>query len=131
MSKTQLNTTQEIKFTQKIKVSDSASEQIRSKGEVLLRLSVLPGGCSGFQYQFSIVQLKDLNNLSKKDEWDEWDDFLVKDSKGNSVILIDNKSLQYVADSVVDYLSDIQKTGFVVNNPSTKSGCGCGNSFSL
>ncbi|MSP46813.1 MAG: iron-sulfur cluster insertion protein ErpA [Xanthobacteraceae bacterium] len=83
----------------------------------MLRLSVLGGGCSGFQYKFDVDRAKA-------------DDDVAIDRDG-VVLLVDSVSLQYLAGSEVDYVDDLIGASFKVNNPKAKASCGCGTSFSL
>ena len=80
-----------------------------------LRLSVLPGGCSGFKYGLSV-------------EGAPLDDDLVLDASGIRVF-VDPFSAQYVNGVEVDYVSTMQSSGFAFKNPSATGGCSCGTSF--
>jgi iron-sulfur cluster assembly accessory protein len=83
----------------------------------MLRLSVLGGGCSGFQYKF------DVENAKADDD--------VTIERDGVTMLIDPVSLQYLAGSEVDFVDDLIGASFKVNNPQAKTSCGCGTSFSL
>ncbi len=83
----------------------------------MLRLSVLGGGCSGFQYKFDV----------EKTQADD-DQTIVRDGV---TMLVDSVSLQYLAGSEVDFVEDLIGASFKVNNPQAKASCGCGTSFSL
>src|SRR3977135_655804 len=83
----------------------------------MLRLSVLGGGCSGFQYKFDV-------------ERDKADDDVTID-RGGVTLLVDSISLQYLAGSEIDYVDALIGASFKVNNPKAKASCGCGTSFSL
>jgi iron-sulfur cluster assembly protein len=85
---------------------------------VYLRLSVRGGGCSGFQPKLDL----DVHYNDKNDE--------LMDLHGVSVV-IDRKSLLYLSDAIVDFHNDLNRRGFSVHNPSAKSTCGCGSSFSM
>lgn len=80
-----------------------------------LRVGVLPGGCSGFQYGLNI-----------EDEAAE--DDMVLDSNGVR-LFVDPFSLQYLGGVEIDYVSTFQGSGFTFNNPNSTGGCGCGSSF--
>jgi len=103
-------------------ITDRAARRI---GEILktepsgamLRLSVLGGGCSGFQYKFDVEK-------TKSDD----DAIIVRDGV---TMLVDSVSLQYLAGSEVDFVEDLIGASFKVNNPQAKASCGCGTSFSL
>jgi iron-sulfur cluster assembly accessory protein len=83
----------------------------------MLRLSVMGGGCSGFQYKFDI-------DRAKGDD----DTAIARDGV---TMLIDSVSLQYLAGSEIDFVDDLIGASFKVNNPKAKASCGCGTSFSL
>ena len=83
----------------------------------MLRLSVMGGGCSGFQYKFDV-------------ERDKADDDVTID-RGGVTLLVDSVSLQYLAGSEIDFVDDLIGAAFKVNNPKAKASCGCGTSFSL
>lgn len=83
----------------------------------MLRLSVLGGGCSGFQYKFDV------------DREQADDDVVI--ARDGVTVLIDQVSLKYMAGSEIDYVDDLIGASFKVNNPQAKASCGCGTSFSL
>jgi iron-sulfur cluster assembly accessory protein len=80
-----------------------------------LRVSVLPGGCSGFKYSLNIEERA-------------LDDDLVHEINGVRVF-IDGFSAQYLAGVTVDYVTSMQGSGFTFTNPNATGGCGCGTSF--
>jgi iron-sulfur cluster assembly accessory protein len=80
-----------------------------------LRISVTPGGCSGFKYSLNV-------------EEKALEDDAVLDL--NSVrVFIDGFSMQYLSGVTVDYVSSMQGSGFTFTNPNATGGCGCGSSF--
>ena len=81
-----------------------------------LRVSVQPGGCSGFKYGLLI-----------EDEPAE-DDFVV--SQGEWNVFVDPFSAQYLNGVTIDYVTSMQGSGFTFKNPNSTGGCGCGSSFS-
>ena len=81
-----------------------------------LRVSVQPGGCSGFKYGLLI-----------EDAPAEDDIVLAQD--GYSVF-VDPFSAQYINGVIIDYVSSMQGSGFTFKNPNATGGCGCGSSFS-
>jgi iron-sulfur cluster assembly accessory protein len=81
-----------------------------------LRVSVQPGGCSGFKYGLLI-------------EDQAADDDLVVDQEGWRVF-VDPFSAQYISGVTIDYVSSMQGSGFTFKNPKATGGCGCGSSFS-
>jgi len=80
-----------------------------------LKISVMPGGCSGFVYQM---------NFEKEPEKSD----VVLNDKGVKVF-IDVESLKMLAGAEVDYVDNLNESGFKINNPNAKHGCGCGKSF--
>jgi iron-sulfur cluster assembly accessory protein len=86
--------------------------------KVYLRLRVVGGGCSGFQHKLDL----DPTVTEKIDE--------VFEFHGVPVV-VDKRSLMYLSDVVVDFHDDLNRRGFSINNPSAKSTCGCGSSFSM
>jgi len=81
-----------------------------------LRVSVQPGGCSGFKYGLLI------EDASAEDD-------LVIDNDGFRVF-VDPFSAQYLSGTVIDYVTSMQGSGFTFKNPTATGGCGCGSSFS-
>jgi len=86
--------------------------------KIYLRLRVVGGGCSGFQHKLDL----DPQINEKLDE--------VFDFHGVPVV-VDRRSLMYLAGATVDYHDDLNRRGFSITNPSAKSHCGCGSSFSM
>ncbi len=82
-----------------------------------LRMYVQGGGCSGFQYGFTIDDAK------------QDDDFEIQ--AGSSSVLVDSMSIQYLQGAVVDYKDDLEGSRFSISNPVAVSTCGCGSSFSV
>ena len=89
----------------------------RQAKPAILRLSVVGGGCSGFQYKFGLVDVV------------EGDDS-VAETDGVRLV-IDPMSLDLVAGAAVDYVESLGGSAFKVTNPNAASGCGCGSSFSV
>ena len=81
------------------------------------RVAVLGGGCSGFQYDFSIDVAKQPDDCV----------FSVHDVE----IVIDAMSLELVDAAELDYKQDLMGSYFAVNNPNATASCGCGTSFSV
>ena len=109
-------------MTTDITVTERAARKI---GEILrsepsgamLRLSVMGGGCSGFQYKFDVDR-------------DQADDDVVI-ARDGITMLVDPVSLEYLAGSEIDFVDGLIGAAFKVNNPKAKASCGCGTSFSL
>ncbi|MGI4945662.1 MAG: iron-sulfur cluster insertion protein ErpA [Janthinobacterium lividum] len=103
-------------------VSDRAAERVAeivaAQGKpAALRVAVLAGGCSGFQYKFEL------------DEAAQPDDLVLE--QGGARILIDSASLDLLGGSQLDYTDALMGAHFTVKNPNATSACGCGTSFSL
>jgi iron-sulfur cluster assembly protein len=96
-----------------------ADQQAAGSTEKLyLRMRVVGGGCSGFQHKLDL----DPQVNPKLDE--------VFQFHGVDVV-VDKRSLLYLQGVTVDFHNDLNKRGFSVSNPSAKSTCGCGSSFSM
>lgn len=80
-----------------------------------LRISVLPGGCSGFKYSLNI-------------EDKPADDDMTSEINGVRVF-VDAFSAQYLSGVTINYVTAMQGSGFTFNNPNATGGCGCGTSF--
>ena len=102
----------EIKFTDKAIKHINNLLLKKDKGS-FFRIAIKGGGCSGFQYDFSFDNKQDKNDL-----------------KFNN-ILIDEKSAELLKGSEVDFVKELIGDSFKINNPQSKSSCGCGVSFSL
>jgi iron-sulfur cluster assembly accessory protein len=82
-----------------------------------LRVAVLAGGCSGFQYRFEL------------DDTEQEDDLVIE--RGGARVLVDPASLDLLAGAELDYTDELMGSHFAVRNPNAKSACGCGTSFSV
>jgi iron-sulfur cluster assembly accessory protein len=80
-----------------------------------LRVSVLPGGCSGFKYSLNIEERA-------------LEDDMVAEVNGVRVF-VDGFSAQYLTGITIDYVTSMQGSGFTFSNPNATGGCGCGSSF--
>lgn len=104
-------------------ISDRAAEEVRkfiaaeqvSAETAGLRVSVLPGGCSGFKYSLNIEERP-------------VEDDMTADINGVRVF-VDGFSAQYLNGVTIDYVSSMQGSGFTFSNPNASGGCGCGSSF--
>lgn len=103
-------------------VTENAARRIahlasKEAGPVMMRVAVLGGGCSGFQYNFSFEQERN-------------EDDLVIERDGAAVV-VDSTSLELLKGSELDYVEEMVGSSFQVRNPNATSSCGCGNSFSV
>ena len=83
-----------------------------------LRISVAGGGCSGFQYEYNLVQ-----------ESPQADDLVL--AKEGATVLIDQLSLEFMGGAEIDYADDLIGQSFQIKNPNVVASCGCGTSFSV
>jgi iron-sulfur cluster assembly protein len=110
--------------TVELNVTESAAEEIKKffEGEedltdsAGLRVRVVPGGCSGFQYSLNIEE-------SSRDG-----DFVI--DRHSIRLFVDMFSAQYLNGVTIDYTSNMMGAGFTFENPNASGGCGCGPSFS-
>ena len=91
--------------------------RIPADAKVYLRMRVVGGGCSGFQNKLDLEL-----EVKSNDEQFEFH---------GVPVVVDKRSLMYMSDVTVDYHDDLNKRGFTINNPSAKSTCGCGSSYSM
>jgi iron-sulfur cluster assembly accessory protein len=85
------------------------------RDDLRLRVSVQPGGCSGFQYQLFF------------DERSLDGDFDIQ-TDGVPVV-VDRMSAPYLVGATIDFTDTIEQQGFTIDNPNASGGCACGNSF--
>ena len=103
-------------------LTDKAIEMIRStmEREALqesgLRVGVVGGGCSGFQYSLDLEKEAKAGDMTFEQD--------------GIRMFIDPMSVQYLKGTTVDYVETAYSSGFSFTNPNAKSTCGCGSSFS-
>ena len=103
-------------------LSPSAAQRIHAIGKaegraVMLRVAVEGGGCSGFQYQFDLVEDAQPDDL--------------RIERDGAAALVDEMSLVLLKGSEIDFVDELAGAEFRVRNPNAKSSCGCGVSFSI
>ena len=105
----------------KIEITEKAQEHIANivakDNASYFRITVLGGGCAGFQYKFDFD--------TKKND----DDIMVKTEKVS--VVIDSTSLELIKGSKIDYVTELIGSSFKISNPHASSSCGCGTSFSI
>ena len=112
---------EEKKSGEALTVTEKAAEMLgkikkdQDKEGYGLRVLVMPGGGSGFQYGF------DFENTKQKDD-------TILEVKGQQ-FYVDKQSLEMLHGSTVDYVDSLQGAGFKIENPNAKKSCGCGKSF--
>ncbi len=99
--------------------ASKVKELIKEEGndDLMLRVFVSGGGCSGFQYGFTFDE--DLQD----------GDTVVEN--GGVKLLVDPMSFQYLSGAEIDYTEGMQGAQFVIRNPNATTTCGCGSSFSV
>jgi iron-sulfur cluster insertion protein len=99
--------------------ANKVSELIREEDnpDLMLRVFISGGGCSGFQYGFTF------------DESVEDGDSQVENQ--GVTLLVDPMSVQYLMGAEIDYKEDLQGAQFIIRNPNAQTTCGCGSSFSV
>jgi iron-sulfur cluster insertion protein len=106
-----------------LSLSDSAIKRIallkerKGKPDLMLRVTVAGGGCSGFQYSFDFDET--LND----------DDSVIE--KNGVAVVIDSMSLVYLFGSEIDFVEDLIGSSFAMRNPNATASCSCGASFAV
>ncbi len=93
--------------------------KLEKSQDLAFRIEVNGGGCSGLSYNFTLVPTSEIAR----------DDVVVKG--GETQVVIDSISQQYMTDSILDFIEELGTSYFEVRNPQAKTKCGCGNSFSI
>ena len=108
---------------QALVLTNNAADKVRqlrdSEGnaDLMLRVYVTGGGCSGFSYGFNFAE-------SVNDDDAEFEN-------GDVKMVVDSLSYQYLLGSEVDYVQGLEGSRFIVKNPNATTTCGCGSSFSI
>lgn len=103
-------------------VTESAANEIKKIAQEqgienpILRIRVVPGGCSGFQYAMGFDE-----EVTENDKVTEVDGVKV---------VVDEFSAPYIKGATLDYITDFMGGGFTIKNPNASGSCGCGSSFS-
>jgi iron-sulfur cluster assembly protein len=95
--------------------------QKQSKEEIVLRMGVRNGGCSGLSY---IMDFSSRQEIQEDDQVDEYPD-------ENIVCVVDAKSMLYLYGLELDYSDELIGGGFKFFNPNAEESCGCGSSFGV
>ena len=97
--------------------ADKAKNLLEREGAVdmMLRIAVQPGGCSGLRYQLFF----DERSL---------DGDIVSDFGGVEVV-VDRMSAPYLTGATIDFADRIDAQGFTIDNPNAQGSCACGDSF--
>ncbi|MEM7008528.1 MAG: iron-sulfur cluster insertion protein ErpA [Thermodesulfobacteriota bacterium] len=104
-------------FTVTTKAADEIKKLLADENlpEAVLRVRVVPGGCSGFSYEMGF-----------DDEIEKSDKIIERDG---IKVAIDELSAPYLNGGVLDYTDGLDGTGFAISNPNATGSCGCGQSF--
>jgi iron-sulfur cluster assembly accessory protein len=99
------------------KAAEKALAILKEKGAetAALRVFVVGGGCSGYQYGMAIAHER------------EEDDIVIE--RAGVTVLVDPESLPLMRGAEIDYVEDLMKSGFTIFNPNAVKGCACGSSF--
>ncbi|MFD2207469.1 iron-sulfur cluster insertion protein ErpA [Kiloniella antarctica] len=106
-----------------ISLSSSAAKRVawlavqEGNPDLMLRITVSGGGCSGFQYGFSFD-----SSINEDDKTFQTD---------GTKAVIDEMSLDILNGSEVDFIEDLMGASFRINNPNATASCGCGTSFAI
>ncbi len=106
-----------------VTMTDRAARRIgrilsKEPAGTVLRIAVAGGGCSGFQYEYKLVQ-----------EQPTADDTVLE--RDNAKVLIDSLSLEFMGGAEIDFSDDLIGQSFQIKNPNAVASCGCGTSFSV
>ena len=109
-------------MTKPVTLSETAAQRIHALSDaegrpLMLRVAVEGGGCSGFQYQFDLVDAAEPDDL--------------RIERDGAVAVVDDISLALLGGSEIDFVDELVGASFRVRNPNAKSSCGCGVSFSI
>ncbi|NNE72865.1 MAG: iron-sulfur cluster insertion protein ErpA [Acidimicrobiales bacterium] len=105
-----------------IALTDNATTKVKelidAEGEegLMLRVAVMPGGCSGFSYDMYF------DSESAADD--------LQEAYGEVTVVVDPTSAQMLSGATLDYKDGLVDAGFAINNPNAQRTCGCGSSFS-
>ncbi|MCC8372157.1 MAG: iron-sulfur cluster insertion protein ErpA [Rickettsia endosymbiont of Pseudomimeciton antennatum] len=108
-----------------IEITDNAFKRVgeliklENNPNLVLRVVVDGGGCSGFVYNYALVPSNDITK----------DDYVIE--KDNTKVVIDSISHPFMTDCIIDFIEELGSSYFEIRNPNAKTKCGCGNSFSV
>ncbi len=115
--------TETVEKPRVVTISDSAVRRLEgilaqeARSDLMLRIAVSGGGCSGFQYGFSL------------DDTRQEDDLVFE--RGPVKVVVDAVSLDLLSGAEIDFVEDLAGAAFQIRNPNARTSCGCGNSFSI
>ena len=106
-----------------MKLESGAVEKLRElvaeegNPDLMLRVFVQGGGCSGMQYGFTFDEVRNEDDF----------DFAYEEVR----VVVDSMSMQYLQGATINYKEDLMGASFVIDNPNATTSCGCGSSFSV
>ena len=106
-----------------IEIAEAAANRVKEliakdeKNMIALRVSVDGGGCSGFMYQYSLI-----DNINE-------DDFILESNEIK--VAIDPMSQQFLEGCRIEFVQELGSNFFQITNPNASAKCGCGNSFAV
>ncbi|MEN8166596.1 MAG: iron-sulfur cluster insertion protein ErpA [Pseudomonadota bacterium] len=106
-----------IVFTKSAATKVAALIEEEGNADLMLRVYIQGGGCSGFQYGFSFDENENDGDTKVVTE--------------GVTLLVDPMSMQYLMGAEVDYTEGLQGSQFIIRNPNATTSCGCGSSFSV
>jgi iron-sulfur cluster assembly accessory protein len=104
-----------------ITLSEMAAQKVKAllqdegQPDVVLRVAVQPGGCSGLRYQMYLD-----NSVADGD---------VTSEQHGVRVVTDKMSAPYLSDAKVDFVDSLEASGFTIDNPAAQGTCACGHSF--
>jgi iron-sulfur cluster assembly accessory protein len=104
-----------------IQLTETAAGKVRElleeegRTDIGLRVAVQPGGCSGLRYAMYLD-----DQLSERDVADE--QFGVR-------VVVDKMSIPYISEATIDFVDNLEQSGFTIDNPAAQGSCACGHSF--
>ena len=104
-----------IEITEKAQLH--IADVLKNDNAKFFRITVLGGGCAGFQYKFDFENIKNEKDIIIETQ--------------NVKVLIDDISLNLIKGSKIDYVNELIGSSFKITNPQATSSCGCGTSFSI
>lgn len=119
-----MDTAEEMQQAEQVKsiqlstaAADKVKELLQQEGQpdVVLRVAVQPGGCSGLRYQMFLD-----DNLAETD---------VLSEQHGVRVAVDRMSAPYLKEAKVDFVDTLEASGFTIDNPSAQGSCACGHSF--
>ena len=117
MSDAAVETADPLVFTSAAAAKVKSLIEEEDNDNLMLRVYITGGGCSGFQYGFTFDE--DVNEGDTKVE------------KDGVTLLVDPMSFQYLVGAEIDYIDDLEGARFVIRNPNATTTCGCGSSFGV